>query len=155
MVLPSLSPMRDALPRMAICLLAGAIMFFATFGAIGLAGKVWHDGWREAIAGMVRVVKELTAFDVLRLASVSALLSLIACFPVYAPPRPWRHLALMACAVVAALAVACYFSFEAWYWYGQRAFPPAGLVLALTAVALLSSYAGRTVLGLRMFRERP
>jgi hypothetical protein len=133
---------------MAICVPFGVIVFYATFGSIGFAQKLFRDGWTEAVAGTLRSVSALTAAEWARTARLAIGLSLVASFPVYFNAARVRARAafLILYAVLAALAVAVYLSIERWYWFGYRDFPPAGLVLAFAVSGLISAYASLAVL---------
>lgn len=136
--------------RMMVCLLLGALMFGATFVAIGFIEKTIHSGLWEACSGILRALTSLTVWLCVRLISLSGLLSLIACVPVYAGAgrAPIRPVWMITCSALAALALAGYLSIEAWYWFGDRAFPPPGLVLALAAAGLASAYTSQAILSL-------
>jgi hypothetical protein len=141
-------PGKAIMARMAFCLAVGAIVFCTTFAAIGFVEKFSYGGATEALAWLVRVITHVTMMDLVRLTGLSAALSLIACFPVYFSPAQASAGpgSMVLYAAFAALALAGYLSFESWYWFGDREFPPPGFIVAHAVVGLASAYASRAVL---------
>lgn len=142
---------RSAIPvRMALCLAISAIVICTTFVAIGFVEKAFHDGLTEALGRVTRAATHVTVRELVRMTILSSALGSIACFPVYCNPAQARIRPglMILCAALAALALAGYLSFESWYRFGDRAVPPAGLILALAAAGLASAYVSRTVLRL-------
>lgn len=133
------------LARLVICLLVGISVFWGSFGAIGLAGKVIHDGWAEAVAGMMRAIASLTFPQCARLIGLATGVCLIACFPVYFARASASLVLLFVCAIFAALMIAGTFAFEAWYWWGRLDFPPPALVSATAFIAIATSLASRAI----------
>jgi hypothetical protein len=131
--------------RLAISLLIGVVVFWTTFGAIGFADKLLRYGLEEAFAWTMSTITDLTFAQCARLICLSTGLTLVGCFPAYAAPTPASLMRLLVCAAFAAVALASWFSFEAWYSFGHLAFPPPGLILTLALVGLALSMTSRAV----------
>jgi len=129
--------------RLAICLLAGTVIFWTSLGMIGLTQKFMRDGWAEAVSGMIRSIESLTPAQCLRLIGLSTGLCLVACFPVYVTRAPQSFAPLLLSAPLAAALLAGCFVFENWYWFGHLAFPPPALVATTALIALASALTSR------------
>lgn len=139
------TPQNTPMARLAICLLAGTIIFWTSLGMIGLVEKFIRDGWAEAVNGMMRSIESLTFAQVMRLIGLSTGLCLVACFPVYVTRASQTFTPLLLSAPLAATLLAACFVFENWYWFGHLAFPPPALVAISALIALASALTSRAV----------